>query len=81
MGFEHTTNTISRGELIDFMDDINHEFQKLDRIVKSNVDMIFSSSFEQHLTLATIISGNSVKLTDQSWSNNTGLQKKFSQFS
>ena len=42
---------------------------KLDNIGKSYVDMMFSSSIEQHITLPTRIAGNSVKLSHHPWTN------------
>ena len=51
--------------------DINIYLFKLDNIGKSYVDMMTSSSLEQHIALPTRIPGNSVKLIDHIWSNNS----------
>ena len=42
---------------------------KLDNIGKSYVDMMFSSSLEQHITLPTRVAGSSEKLIDHIWTN------------
>ena len=46
-------------------------FLKLDNIGKCYVDMLFSSSLEQHITLPTRISRNSIKIIDHNWSNSS----------
>ena len=73
MGFEHisylklkkNTNSFSSKKFNFLCSDINNDILKLDNIGKSYVDMMFSSSLEQHITLPTrIISGNSIKQFD-----------------
>ena len=61
---EKSTNTFSSRELNVLCGDTNIDLMKLDNIGKSYVDMMFSSSLEQHITLPTRIAGNSVKLID-----------------
>ena len=61
---EKITNTFSNRELNVLCGDININLMKLDTIGKSYVDMMFSSSLEQHTTLPTRVAGNSVKLID-----------------
>ena len=58
---EKITNTFSSRELNVLCGDININLMKLDNIGKSYVDMMFSSSLEQHITLPTIISVTSIK--------------------
>ena len=66
---EKITNTFSSRELNVLCGDININLMKLDNIGKSYVDMMFSSSLEQHITLPTRVAGNSVKLINHIWTN------------
>ena len=49
--------------------DLNIDLMKLDNIGNSYVDIKFSSSLEQHITLPTGLTGNFLKLINHIWSN------------
>ena len=66
---EKITNTFSSRELNVLCGDININLMKQDNIDKSYVDMMFSLSLEQHITLSTRVAGNSVKLIDHNRTN------------
>ena len=81
MGFEHVsyvklkkiTNSFSSGNLNVLCGDINIDLLELDNIRKSHAGMMFTSSLEQHITLPTRISANSIKLIDHIWSNSSPI--------
>ena len=66
---EKITNTFSNREMNVLCRDINIDLIKLDNIGKSYVDMMLTSSPEQHITHPTKNAGNSVQLFDHIWSN------------
>ena len=65
---EKITNTFSSREMNVLCRDINIDLMKLDNTGNTYVDMMFSSSLEQHVSFLTRIAGNSVRLIDHIWS-------------
>ena len=63
--------TIFSWELNVLCRDIDFDFLKIVRIGKIFVDMMFSSSVEQHTTSSTRIFGNGVNFIVRIWSNNS----------
>ena len=68
---EKITNSFSSRESNVLCGDINIDLLKLDNIGKSYLDMMISSSIEQHIALRTRTAGYSVKLIDHIWSNSS----------
>ena len=64
---EKIINPFSSRDLNVLCGDIIIDLMKLDNIGKKYVDMMFSSSLEQHITLPTRIAGSSVKLIYHIW--------------